>query len=39
LKGSGIPIDKDGGITVSGSMAVKGFDGVYAVGSSDLIIR
>ncbi|KAI8899560.1 hypothetical protein BC833DRAFT_585459 [Globomyces pollinis-pini] len=32
LKSSGIPLDKDGGITVDGSMNVPGFDGIYAIG-------
>jgi NADPH-dependent 2,4-dienoyl-CoA reductase/sulfur reductase-like enzyme len=32
LKSSGITIDKDGGISVDGSMRVPGFEGVFAVG-------
>jgi NAD(P)H-nitrite reductase large subunit len=32
LKTSGIPLDKDGGITVNGSMQVSGVQDVFAIG-------
>ena len=32
LNGSGIKLDKDGGITVNSSMAIPGTTGIYAVG-------
>ena len=32
LKGSGIPLERDGGVKVDGFLRVPGFDGVYAVG-------
>jgi NAD(P)H-nitrite reductase large subunit len=36
LNQSGIPLDKDGGISVNASMQVPGASGVYAIGEFHL---